>query len=98
MTLRPPSQASAELAVLIKANVRARLTYLGLCPREASRLSGHRPTWLGDVVLGSRYTRKVSSEWIADVAEALGLKPFELLLPIGGLVPLPDLLRWLLLR
>lgn len=91
---KEPSIEAAALLETIKRNLRKRLDELGVTPSIVGVRTGRPPSWLADVVGTGRYSRKVSSEMIADFAEALGVHPSDLLDADydgkGGVVP-----RWL---
>ena len=63
--------------------IRARLDQLGVTPYKASVRSGHRPTWLGQMLLKGRVSRR---DVLREVAEALGVTVAVL----EGLEQLPE--------
>jgi hypothetical protein len=63
---------------IIKTNTRLRLEALGCSAYAASIGSGHAAPWLTGIINGERYTAKIGSDLLEEIAAALGIPHHEL--------------------
>jgi len=69
----------------LRENIRARQAQLGLPLMRISRAAGHDARWIHKILQSGRYKKGIGSSVLDQVAEALGIPPWELVRP--GLDP-----------